>query len=109
MPMNTKVVISMVLRTCSLRLPSSPYDEAVQLSANTPASKLMNRTTMNTRIGRILKIVTMRLMTAASRTPRAIRMWKSHTPTVDTATARNVAPSPKLSKNAPSVAPMKTQ
>ena len=36
MPMNTNVVISIVLRTCSLRLPRSPYPYAVQLSAKTP-------------------------------------------------------------------------
>ena len=64
---------------------------------------------MKTRIGMILKIVTMRLITAASRTPRAIRKWKSHTPAVDRATARTVSPSPNPSKKAPRVALMKTQ
>jgi len=64
---------------------------------------------MNTRIGRTLKIVTIRLITAASRTPRAIRMWKSHTPTVDRTSASTVSPSPKPSKNAPRVAVMNTQ
>jgi len=73
MPMNTKVVINMVFRTCSSRFPRSPYPSAVQLSANTPASKFANSTTMKTRIGMILKTVTMRLTIAASRTPRAIR------------------------------------
>jgi hypothetical protein len=43
------------------------------LSEKTPASKFTNSTTMKTSIGRILKIVTIRLITAASRTPRAIR------------------------------------
>ena len=64
---------------------------------------------MKTRIGMILKIVTMRLITAASRTPRAMRTWKSQTPTVESASASTVSPSPKLSKNAPSVAVMNTQ
>ena len=54
-------------------------------------------------------MVTIRLITAASRTPRAIRTWKSQTPTVDSATASSVSPSPKPSKNAPRVAVMNTQ
>ena len=109
MPMNTKVVMIIVLRTCSFRVPRSPYPVASQLSEKTPASKLRNSTTMKTRIGMILKIVTMRLMTAASRTPRAIRKWNAHTPAVDRATARKVSPAPKPSKKAPSVALMNTQ
>jgi hypothetical protein len=53
--------------------------------------------------------VTIRLITAASRTPRAMRKWKTHTPRVDRPTARRVSPTPKSGKNAPSVAVMKTQ
>ena len=64
---------------------------------------------MNTRIGMILKIVTMRLITAASLTPRAMRTWKNQTPSVERTSATTVSPSPKLSKNAPSVAVMNTQ
>ena len=57
----------------------------------------------------ILKIVTIRLITAASRTPRATSAWKNQTPSVETAAASSVSPSPKAGTNAPRVAVMKTQ
>lgn len=64
---------------------------------------------MNIRIGRIFKTVTMRLMTAASRTPRAMSVWNTHTPIEATITASSVSPSPNSGKNAPIVAVTMTQ
>ena len=73
MPRNTNTVISMVPLACSQidenDVPSPPQ----KLSANTSALKAMTAITMKTRIGTTLAMVTMRLITAASLTPRSIR------------------------------------
>ena len=56
-----------------------------------------------------LATVTMRLRTAASFTPRWTRYKNSHTPTVDSATASSVSPSPSAGAMAPTVDMISTQ
>ena len=69
----------------------------------------MTAITMNTRIGTTLAMVTMRLMTAASLTPRIIEEGNSHTPIDDTITANTVSPAPSPGNSALNVAMMSTQ
>jgi hypothetical protein len=54
-------------------------------------------------------MVTIRLTTAAFFTPRVIRKWNVHTPTVDRAAAKRVSPSPSAGTAAPIVAMINTQ
>ena len=64
---------------------------------------------MNTMIGTTLAMVTMRLIAAASLTPRAMRVWNSQMATDDSATARTVSPWPRPGNRAEIVAMMNTQ
>ena len=73
MPRNTNTVISMVPLACSKTDENVRSSPPQKLSANTSALKAMAAITMNTRIGTTLATVTIRLMIAASLTPRRIR------------------------------------
>ena len=109
MPMNTKTVTSMVLRTCSKRLASGmpwpPQKFTVKRFAwNANANRIMN-----TRIGTTFATVTIVLMKAACCTPRRIVKWKIHIPNEATAMAAGVLPSPNNGKKAPRVDLIRTQ
>ena len=56
-----------------------------------------------------LATVTIRLIAAASFTPRRIRTSNAQMPTVDSTTASSVSPSPSAGANAPSVDMISTQ
>ena len=74
MPRKTNTVISMVPLACS-KIEDSEYSPVPpqKLATKTPPLKAIAATTMNTKIGTTLAIVAMRLITAASLTPRRIR------------------------------------
>ena len=73
MPRNTNVVMIIVSETWENSVETDGSSPAQKLSRNSPASNDNATATMNTRIGTILATVTMRLIVAASFTPRAIR------------------------------------
>ena len=103
MPRNTNVVISIVSLTWSNSEPTVCDSPPQKLSAKVPASKANSTITRKTRIGTSLTTVMMRLITAACRTPRTIRRWKSQTSPEASTTASTVVPLSRPGKNSPSV------
>jgi hypothetical protein len=80
-----------------------------KLSAKTLGSSVTAANTMNTRIGTILATVTIRFITAASLTPRAINTAKIQIPAEDNNAAAIVSPSPSAGHAFPIVDMMNTQ
>src|SRR5262245_40085704 len=108
MPTNTNVVMIIVAFTWSNSVDSDAASPPHQLSLKVPALKYTPTSTMNTTIGTILAIVTIRLIVVASLTPRAMSQWKVQIATDDSATARSVSPSPSAGKSRPIVVMMNT-
>ncbi len=98
-----------VLRTWSKMAPAVTSSVPQKLSVKTPTSMATAATAMNTRIGTILATVTIRLIAAASLTPRAIRAAKTQIPTVESSAAITVSPSPSAGQALPMVLMMNTQ
>src|SRR4051794_30736276 len=109
MPRKTNVVMIIVDLTWSNNVDSEASSPPHQLYEKSSPVKANATTTMNSRIGTSLAKVTMRLIAAASFTPRAMRKWNSQMAADESTTASAVSPWPSPGKAAEIVAMMNTQ
>ena len=109
MPTNRKTVTSIEARTWLATLPKVGSSPPQKFSAKMSARKPATATTMKIAIGTILAKVAMVLSAAASLTPRRIRTCTPHSRADAATMATGVVPSPKIGKNWPSVALIRTR